>query len=132
MVSCYPSELNQAFLNIITNAAQAIAEAHGDSAQEKGLIAVSTRHDGEWVEIRITDNGPGIPEEIKPKLFDPFFTTKEVGKGTGQGLVIARNAVVKRHGGTIAVDSKVPLGTTFLLRLPIEPSMEEHGQGVNG
>ncbi|PTN38305.1 ATP-binding protein [Desulfonatronum sp. SC1] len=131
MISCYPSELNQAFLNIITNAAQAIAEAYGESAQEKGLIAVSTRRDGEWMEIRFTDNGPGIPDEIKPRLFDPFFTTKEVGKGTGQGLVIARNAVVKRHGGTIAADSEVGRGTTFIIRLPMASAVEEHDQGAS-
>ena len=117
-IPCYISELNQAFLNIVTNAAQAIAEAHGEHSQEQGLITISTRKDGEWIEIRITDTGAGIPERIKPRLFDPFFTTKEVGKGTGQGLVIVHNAVVKRHGGSIAVESEMGRGATFILRLP--------------
>ncbi|WP_051822426.1 ATP-binding response regulator [Desulfonatronum thiodismutans] len=117
-MSCYLSELNQAFLNIVTNAAQAVAEAHGEHSQEQGLITISSRYDGEWIEIRISDTGAGIPDDIKPRLFDPFFTTKEVGKGTGQGLVIVHNAIVKRHGGTVAVESEVGRGTTFVLRLP--------------
>lgn len=89
------------------------------------MITISTRKDGEWVEIRISDTGGGIPENIKPRLFDPFFTTKEVGKGTGQGLVIVRNAVVKRHGGTIAVESEVGRGTTFVVRLPASAPLDD-------
>ena len=123
-VPCYISELNQAFLNLVTNAAQAVAEAHGEHSQEQGVITLSTRCDGEWIEIRITDNGAGIPDAIKPRLFDPFFTTKEVGKGTGQGLVIVHNAIVKRHGGTVAVESEVGRGTTFVLRLPVSTAAD--------
>ncbi|WP_051434381.1 response regulator [Desulfonatronum lacustre] len=118
-ISCYLSELNQAFLNIVTNAAQAVAEAHGEHSQEQGLITISTRADGEWIEIRISDTGTGIPDNVRSKMFDPFFTTKDVGKGTGQGLVIVHNAIVKRHGGSIAVESEVGHGTTFVLRLPV-------------
>ena len=120
-IPCYISELNQAFLNLVTNAAQAIAENRGEHSQEQGLITLSTRCDGEWIEIRITDNGAGIPDAIKPRLFDPFFTTKGVGKGTGQGLVIVHNAIVKCHGGTVAVESEVGHGTTFVVRLPTPP-----------
>ncbi|WP_052812987.1 ATP-binding protein [Desulfonatronum thioautotrophicum] len=125
LVMCLVSELNQAFLNIITNAAQAVAEAYGEHSLEQGVITISSRKDGEWIEIRITDNGTGIPENIRPRLFDPFFTTKEVGKGTGQGLVIVHNAIVTRHGGSIAVESTVGQGTTFVLRLPVNGATEE-------
>lgn len=118
-ISCYLSELNQAFLNIVTNAAQAVAEAHGEHSQEQGLITISTRGDEDWIEIRITDTGTGIPDDVRSKMFDPFFTTKGVGKGTGQGLVIVHNAIVKRHGGSIAVESEAGQGTTFVLRLPV-------------
>jgi signal transduction histidine kinase len=120
LVLCVPGELNQVFLNMIVNAAHAIGEVVRDDAEEKGTILVSTRRDGNWVEIRISDTGTGIPEPIRGRVFDPFFTTKEVGRGTGQGLAIARNVVVDRHGGAIAVDSEMGKGTTFTIRLPIE------------
>ena len=86
----------------------------------KGTILMSTRRDGKWVEIRISDTGSGIPEKIRERVFDPFFTTKEVGRGTGQGLAIARNVVVDKHGGTITFESKQNTGTTFIIRLPIQ------------
>jgi signal transduction histidine kinase len=85
----------------------------------KGTIRISTRLDKEWVEIRISDTGTGIPEEIRHRIFDPFFTTKEVGKGTGQGLAIARSVVVDKHGGTLTFESEVGRGTSFILRLPV-------------
>lgn len=124
MILCHPGDLHQAFLNIITNAAQAIASIYGDVARDKGRIAISTRLDGDFVETRITDNGGGIPLEIQGRIFDPFFTTKEVGRGTGQGLVIARSAIVKRHGGTISFASKPGQGTTFIIRLPVSQSTD--------
>lgn len=125
LIPCYLGDLNQALLNIITNAAQAIAEAHGEAARDKGRIIISTRLDGDFIEIRIMDNGVGIPKEIQERIFDPFFTTKEVGRGTGQGLVIARNAIVKRHQGTISFNSKPGQGTTFIIRLPIKHTEQE-------
>jgi signal transduction histidine kinase len=76
------------------------------------------------VEIRVADTGTGIPEHIRDKVFDPFFTTKEVGKGTGQGLTLAHAVIVKRHGGSIWLDSEVGKGTTFFVRLPIFVSGE--------
>jgi len=112
-----PGELNQVFLNLIVNAAQAIAGAVPEG--QKGTIRVVTRRAGSEVEVRISDTGPGIPESIRRRVFEPFFTTKEVGMGTGQGLAIARAVVVDRHGGTIDFESQPGRGTTFTIRHPI-------------
>ncbi len=121
LVPCLPGEINQVMLNILVNAAQAIGEVMGrDSNREKGKIRVSTRRLGQEVEIRISDTGPGIPEEIRGKVFDPFFTTKEVGKGMGQGLAIAHHVVVEKHKGTITFETEVGKGTTFIIRLPVD------------
>jgi PAS domain S-box-containing protein len=122
-VPCFPSELNQAFLNIIVNAAQAISESRGQNPLAKGRIAIRTRRAGDWAEIEIEDDGAGIPLEIVGRIFDPFFTTKPLGKGTGQGLAIARSVVVDKHGGTIEVRSKLGIGTLFRIRLPISISL---------
>jgi len=121
-VLCLPGEMNQVLLNLIINAAHAIAGAAGEDSSATGIIRVSTRWDGDWVEIRVTDNGCGIPDEIKPRIFDPFFTTKDVGKGTGQGLTIARSIVTDKHGGTIDFESETGKGTTFVVRLPLDPT----------
>ena len=107
-------------LNIIVNAAQSISDKIGDTPVAKETIAVTTRQDDNWAEIRISDTGTGMSEEIRARAFDPFFTTKEVGKGTGQGLAIARSVAVDMHGGTIAFDTQVGIGTTFIIRLPID------------
>jgi PAS domain S-box-containing protein len=117
-VPCLPSEISQVIVNIVVNAAHAIADVARDRG-EKGTITVSTRAAGAWAEIRIADTGTGIPPEIRQKIFDPFFTTKGVGRGTGQGLAIAHSVVVDKHGGVIEVESEMGRGTTFLLRLPI-------------
>jgi signal transduction histidine kinase len=121
LVVCLPAEFNQVILNLIVNAAHAIAEAAQKSEGTKGMIQISTRSDGPWVEIKISDTGPGIPEAIRHRIFDPFFTTKGVGKGTGQGLALAWATVVDKHGGQLRCDSTVGQGTTFTLRLPIRP-----------
>lgn len=118
MVTCLPGDLNQVILNLIVNAAHAIGDVVGDGANGKGTITVTTRQDGDWAELRISDTGTGIPEKARGKIFDPFFTTKEVGKGTGQGLAIAYNVVVKKHEGTIAFETELGRGTTFIIRLP--------------
>jgi signal transduction histidine kinase len=115
-VNGYPGEFNQIILNIVVNAAQAIAEVERPEG-EKGVIDIATRRLGDEVEICIGDTGPGIPEEYRSRIFDPFFTTKEVGKGTGQGLAIVYAAVTK-HDGTIDVTSELGKGTTFVIRLP--------------
>ncbi len=98
-------------MNILVNAAQAITE--------RGEISVSTRSDNGFVEIKISDTGSGIPKENLPKIFDPFFTTKKVGKGTGLGLNVAYN-IIKKHKGTINVESEVGKGTTFIIKIPVD------------
>jgi PAS domain S-box-containing protein len=118
-VFCQPGDINQAILNLLVNAAHAIGdrqqlEGHGDP----GVITISTAADGAWVEIRVTDTGTGIPEEIRQRIFDPFFSTKEVGRGTGQGLTFVHSIVVDKHGGTISFDTAPGAGTTFIIRLP--------------
>jgi len=118
-VHCSPAEFNQVVLNIVVNAAHAIGDVVGDGGKGKGKIKVKTRPDGEWAIVEITDSGCGMPPHIQQRIFDPFFTTKEVGKGTGQGLAIAHNVIVDKHGGTIKVLSAPGKGTTFVIRLPI-------------
>jgi signal transduction histidine kinase len=122
LVPCLTAELNQVFLNLVVNAAQAIAEKVGDRRDAKGTITVRTRRQGDWFEIQIADTGPGIPEHVRPRIFEPFFTTKPVGKGTGQGLALARSIVVDKHGGTISFDTQLGQGTTFTIRLPLQPT----------
>jgi signal transduction histidine kinase len=118
-VQCHPGELNQVFLNMIVNAAHAIADVEGGKDGEKGVIRISTRRDGDMAEIRIADSGTGIPESARERIFDPFFTTKGVGKGTGQGLSIAYVVVVDNHGGTLSFETELGVGTTFIIRIPI-------------
>ena len=110
LIPCIAQQLNQVFLNLLVNAAQAI--------KEKGEICIRTQSDNGYVEIQISDTGEGIPPENLPKIFDPFFTTKDVGKGTGLGLHMVYS-IVKRHNGTIDVQSEVGKGTTFTVRLPM-------------
>jgi PAS domain S-box-containing protein len=122
-VPCLAGEFNQVILNLIVNAAHAIADVVKDSG-EMGRIHITTRRDGDVVEIRVTDTGCGIPNANQSKVFDPFFTTKPVGKGTGQGLAIAYGVVVQKHGGTIQLESEPGGGTTFIIRLPLALEME--------
>jgi len=119
LVVCNIGELNQVFLNLLVNAAHAIGDAKKENGQ-KGLIRVRTSLEAGEVSIAISDTGSGIPEDIRDKIFDPFFTTKETGRGTGQGLAIARSVVVDRHGGTLTFVSEVGKGTTFYVRLPLD------------
>jgi signal transduction histidine kinase len=123
-VCCFPGDFNQAVLNIVVNAAHAIEEKVRDSGQ-RGCITIRTRQQGEDVLISIQDTGGGIPESVRGKIFDPFFTTKEVGKGTGQGLAIARSVIVDKHHGELRFDTDPGVGTTFHIRLPIQPSRNE-------
>jgi PAS domain S-box-containing protein len=118
LVTCHVSEISQAVLNIVINAAHAIGDMVRGS-ERKGLITVRTWREGEEVVIAIADTGGGIPEAIRARVFDPFFTTKEVGKGTGQGLAIAWSTVKDRHAGSLTFDSNPGGGTTFFIRLPI-------------
>jgi PAS domain S-box-containing protein len=118
LVNCNVGELNQVFLNLIVNAAHALAESGKDAGT--GCITIVTAAAGDQVTISIEDNGCGIPQENLDKVFDPFFTTKPVGLGTGQGLAIARAIVAEKHGGRITAHSVVGSGTTFTIQLPIK------------
>jgi signal transduction histidine kinase len=129
-VFCYVGDLNQVFLNLIVNAAHAIADVVGTRGC-KGTIRVRTLMDGSMVRIDIADTGSGIPEPIRHRIFDPFFTTKEVGKGTGQGLAIARSTVVTKHLGSLTFETEVGKGTTFTIRLPIDGERHELKTGVS-
>jgi signal transduction histidine kinase len=117
-VLCHVGDMNQVFLNLIVNAAHAIEDVVKKSGG-MGTIRVRTSREDSLARIDIIDSGSGIPETIRHRVFDPFFTTREVGKGTGQGLAIARSVVVTKHGGTLTFESEVGKGTTFTIRLPI-------------
>ena len=112
-IVCSPSQINQVFLNLITNAAQAMGE-------RQGTITLTTRAEGDGVAVDVADDGNGIAPEVLPKIFDPFFSTKEIGKGTGLGLSISYK-IVQQHGGRINVESKVGRGTRFTVWLPLKP-----------
>jgi signal transduction histidine kinase len=116
-VICHVGDLNQVFLNLIVNAAHAIGDVVGKSGG-KGTIRIRTCSEGDVVRIDIADTGSGIPEAIRHRIFDPFFTTKGVGKGSGQGLAIARSIVATKHRGSLTFESEVGKGTTFTIRLP--------------
>jgi two-component system NtrC family sensor kinase len=114
-VLCHVGDLNQVFLNLLVNAADALHEKG-----ERGEIRITTHTEGQLAVISVADNGPGIPLDLQRMIFEPFFTTKEVGKGTGQGLALARAVVTDKHGGTIEVHSAPGQGTEFVLRLPVD------------
>lgn len=122
-VPCFGAPINQVVLNLVVNAAHALGDRDGE---KMGRITVRTRCVGEFAVIEVCDDGSGIPEAIRTRIFDPFFTTKEVGRGTGQGLAIAREVVLK-HGGDIVVESEVGLGSTFRITLPLQ-DREEPGR----
>ena len=119
-ITGYSNQLGQVFLNLIVNAAHAIAGIGGEKRNQEGKIFISSRMAGEFLEIRIADNGPGIPREIREKVFNPFFTTKDVGKGTGQGLAIAYDIVVNKHKGSLRLQSSDDAGAEFIILLPVE------------
>lgn len=124
-VPCFTGEFNQVVLNLIVNATHAISDVIEAGRQSKGRLTLSTRRSGEWAEIRIGDNGTGIPEAVRGKIFDPFFTTKQVGKGTGQGLAISHNVIVEKHQGQLLFETEEGKGTTFIIRLPLfDPSLK--------
>ncbi len=123
LVPCRRDHLVQVLINLLTNAAHAIAERFGDTGG-RGLIEVSSAlsADGSQVELVISDNGCGVPDAIRHRIFDPFFTTKPVGKGTGQGLAISRSIIVDQHHGSLEFEPQAGAGTRFIIRLPLEAS----------
>jgi two-component system NtrC family sensor kinase len=136
----FPQDITRVLLNLISNgfyaATKRRAEADGDS-YEPTLVA-STRSLGDCVEIRVRDNGTGIPPEVKEKMFNPFFTTKPTGEGTGLGLSISHDIIVKQHGGSIEVDTRPGEFTEFRMVLPRtaatiaksgEPGEPSHSRG---
>jgi PAS domain S-box-containing protein len=114
------AEFNQALLNLVVNAAHAITDALGPRSRSQGTITITTRRVDSWAEVRVSDTGTGIPEAVQRRIFDPFFTTKPPGKGTGQGLAIARSVVVEKHRGSLEFETAVGKGTTFIIRVPLE------------
>jgi two-component system NtrC family sensor kinase len=118
-VMCFIGDLNQVFLNLLVNAAHAIQDVVGTSG-ERGRIGVRTTVEDGMAVVAISDSGCGIPEGIRERIFDPFFTTKPLGRGTGQGLSIARAIVVEKHGGSLSFETEPGKGTTFLVKLPVE------------
>jgi len=119
-IPCFRAEFNQVILNMIVNAAHAIAEANRDDQSQRGTIHIRTIWEGNQAKICIGDTGAGIPEEIQHKIFDLFFTTKEPGKGTGQGLAISHSVIVEKHKGTLTLETQEGKGTTFTIGLPME------------
>jgi two-component system NtrC family sensor kinase len=120
LVNCHLGEINQVILNLIVNAAHAIADIRSDAGGDPlGVIRIETCVNDGFVEIRITDTGGGIPEHVRHRIFEPFFTTKEVGRGTGQGLTLAHAIVVDKHAGTIRFTTALGKGTTFFIALPL-------------
>lgn len=129
-VECYAKELNQVFMNLITNAIDALKgigsklsahnPADAETTQSPPSITIRTETiDADWVRITIADNGPGIPDAVRSRIFDPFFTTKDVGKGTGLGLSISYNIVAERHGGKLYCHSSPGLGSEFMIEIPV-------------
>ena len=124
----YSGPFNQALLNLIVNAAQAISQASETSPEQKGKITITTGMENGRIRISIKDSGTGIPEDVLPRIFDPFFTTKEVGKGTGQGLALVQSVIVEKHQGDIEVETELNKGTKFLLKIPVK---DEEGEMEN-
>jgi PAS domain S-box-containing protein len=125
-VSCLGGEINQVILNIVVNATHAIGDVVSKSGA-RGRIGITTRAERDSVVIAISDTGGGIPSDIANRIFDPFFTTKEIGRGTGQGLAIARSVVCDKHGGELTFETELGRGTTFFIRLPIAGKMAPAG-----
>ncbi|MBW2184835.1 MAG: GHKL domain-containing protein, partial [Deltaproteobacteria bacterium] len=119
--NCNAQQLNQVFLNLLVNAAQAM--------EQPGTITIQTLTEGSWIVIKISDDGTGIEPEFLSRIFEPFFTTKDVGKGTGLGLSICYD-IIQKHHGEITVVSEVGQGTNFTIKLPISaPELNEHSEG---
>ncbi|RFP56608.1 MAG: histidine kinase [Limnothrix sp. CACIAM 69d] len=124
-IECYAGQMNQVFMNLLTNAIDAIDEDKRSDREPPQIAITTTLADPETVQIVITDNGPGIAPEVQRNLFDAFFTTKDVGKGTGLGLSIAQQIVVERHGGRLTCRSELNHSTSFLVEIPMRQFVED-------
>jgi PAS domain S-box-containing protein len=122
-VECLGSEISQVLLNLIVNAAHAIEAA---KLEDKGRITISNSWHEDTLEVRVADNGTGIPEAVRESVFNPFFTTKEVGRGTGQGLAIAQDIVAVKHRGRLFFETQDGVGSTFIMQLPLRQDGVEH------
>ncbi len=129
-VPCCVGEINQVVLNMIINATHAISDKFEKGKKGKGLITITTHLEGDWVVIKISDNGAGISEKNKQHIFEPFFTTKAVGKGTGQGLMLSFAIVKEKHKGQLNFDSKEGEWTAFTIRLPIDSPLVKDPEDV--
>jgi len=128
-VWCYAEDLGQVLLNLLVNAAQAIAARLGSEPGSKGHITIRAQARDDGFAIAIADTGTGMSARVRERIFQPFFTTKPIGQGTGQGLYMAYNIIVEKHRGAIEVDSEEGVGSTFTLRLPVseEPPVAAGG-----
>ena len=122
-IECYPSQLNQVFMYILTNAVDVMEETLGTSSRLHCLTITTSLINDDWIRIAIADTGPGIPNDIKARIFDPFFTTKHVGEGTGIGLSISHQIIVDQHGGTLDGFNSADQGAEFVIQLPINQPM---------
>jgi signal transduction histidine kinase len=138
LVECYPAQLNQVFMNILSNAIDALEETYAKAAANGHVsyiptIRIQTKAvDEQRVLIQISDNGPGIPEGLQARLFDPFFTTKPIGQGTGLGLAICYQIVNERHQGQLQCISLPGAGTTFAIELPIRQTSKNQPNRTAG
>jgi signal transduction histidine kinase len=132
LIDLYPQEITRVFLNLISNGFYAATKRKeaGDETFEP-MLSATTKNLGNRVEIRIRDNGTGIPLEVKEKMFNPFFTTKPAGEGTGLGLSMSHDIVVKQHGGKIDVDTEPGAFTEFIITLPRTAAAQGHSGGTN-
>ncbi len=123
-VTCHQGEIAQVILNLVVNAAHAMAEQGSGENGTRGELTVRTFTEGDVACVTIADNGSGIPEAVRARIFEPFFTTKPAGRGSGQGLAISRAIVEKGHGGKLSFETELGRGTTFFIRLPVERNVE--------
>jgi len=130
-VEVFPQDISRVFLNLVSNGFYAVTKRSNEDSDAgfEPILSVTTRDLGESVEIRIRDNGTGIPPEVKEKMFNPFFTTKPAGEGTGLGLSMSHDIIVKQHNGTIDVDTEPGQFTEFRIVLPRTSNLSNRNRG---